>query len=455
MPGGAAAAILPGMPDRTARIPSMPVRSGPERRGVVLGAALALFAAVFVAGQLTTSPTQSITLLYVVPIALVALELGIVAGLGAAALAFALLLVRMVTIDIDIGALGAVTRATAFVAVGGIAGRFSDRMRATHEQQRRLLASGLELAHLAESRQLSATLAHGARRLLGADGVAAEMSGTPRIVEGTVGGAVETVAVESRGVRHGTLTVAAGRQLDPDERSMLALLALQGAVAAENLQLLDDARERAVIRAELHEARLRLDERGRQLRALVDRHEHEREHVAHELHEEAAQALAGVLLGLSAVERALATDPAAPDLEPVRTDIDATLRSLRSLAASLRPRVLDLGLAVAVEHLAATQGDPEAPPAVSIELPADRPASAAAQTTIYRIIEEAVAQCAPITALDVHDDHDGRIEARLRGRRAATDEGLGILRARLDLIGGALAVQGDELVLSVPLGLRA
>ena len=137
----------------------------------------------------------------------------------------------------------------------------------------------------------------------------------------------------------------------------LGILTLQAAVAAENQRLYQDARERAVLRIELHDARSHLAERGHQLRALITRQEAERHQVADELHEQAAQTLAGVLLGLRALERELESGLAAPKLGTLRSNVDSTLRTLRSLAVSLQPPVLRLGLQAALESLAAEARD--------------------------------------------------------------------------------------------------
>lgn len=77
----------------------------------------------------------------------------------------------------------------------------------------------------------------------------------------------------------------------PEDHATLAILALQAAGAAESRRLLESERERAVIRAELQEARGHLAERGGQLREVIQRQEAERHHVAYELREQSAQTL--------------------------------------------------------------------------------------------------------------------------------------------------------------------
>jgi len=95
--------------------PTLQIRRWFERRPVILAAAAMCFAAVAVAG----APE-----LYVLPVMLVALELGLVGGLVAAAAAAV--------------AAGTLAPAVSVLAVGAVAGRFSDQMRSLLEQRRGL-----------------------------------------------------------------------------------------------------------------------------------------------------------------------------------------------------------------------------------------------------------------------------------------------------------------------------
>lgn len=96
--------------------PTLQVRRWFERRPVILAAAGMCFAAVAVAD----APE-----LYVLPVMLVALELGLAGGLVVAAAATALVVAG-----------GALAPAVAVLAAGAVAGRFSDQMRALLEQRR-------------------------------------------------------------------------------------------------------------------------------------------------------------------------------------------------------------------------------------------------------------------------------------------------------------------------------
>jgi hypothetical protein len=98
------------------RDPTLQVRRWFERRPVILAAAAAGLVAVAVTGE----PGLS-----VLPVMLAALEIGLVGGLvtAGAVAAFAL-------------ASGAIAPAVAVLAVGAVAGRFSDQMRSLLEQRR-------------------------------------------------------------------------------------------------------------------------------------------------------------------------------------------------------------------------------------------------------------------------------------------------------------------------------
>jgi len=114
MAAAPAAPTLTQMP----RDPTLQVRRWFESRPVILTAAAIGFAGVAAAGE---------PALYVLPVMLAALELGLVRGLAVSAIAAALAV-----------AAGAGAAAVAALAVGTVAGRFSDQMRSLLEQRRGL-----------------------------------------------------------------------------------------------------------------------------------------------------------------------------------------------------------------------------------------------------------------------------------------------------------------------------
>ena len=147
-------------------------RSWFERRVIVLGAAACLTVVVFVLRELFHNSLATLGLLYVVPVALVGLELGLRAGIAAVMGTLLLVALRPPSNDPGVNALGLVTRGVALLAVGVIAGRFSDRMReakdrmqeqfrsaghvlGVHEQERRGIAEQL---HEQAAQTMAATL---------------------------------------------------------------------------------------------------------------------------------------------------------------------------------------------------------------------------------------------------------------------------------------------------------
>jgi len=412
-----------------------------------------MFIAVFALCHVGSAPAEEIALLYVVPIALVALELGLLAGICAAALALGLVGVWALDSHADLEVVGFLTRGVAYVAVGVLAGRFSDRMRDAHARQELLLESGLALAHLESADDLPATLAEQARKLSPSGDVRVELASNPAVESDVIGngGWEERVPIELRGASYGTLAVRGRRPVTPEDRATLAILALQAAVAAESSRLLESERERAVIRAELHDARLHLAERGGQLRELIQRQEAERHHVAYELREQSAQTLAAVLLGLGALERELGSGLATPRLGELQSDIGSTLHALRSLAAGLRPP-LELGLHAALEDLADRAGG-NSVAEMRIALPEGGRLNAEVETIVYRVAEEALEAVGGARLLAVQAQADGsELAIDVNGaHRKISPERLAVLRARIELVGGTLLATDTALCAVIPL----
>src|SRR6266571_1523879 len=97
---------------------AMPIRRWPERRAVVLTVVALLFGAIY--GLLATRPDADAGagLLFVIPTALAALELGLAGGVAAAVTAFALVAASGLGTDTELSALGYASRGLAFVSVG-------------------------------------------------------------------------------------------------------------------------------------------------------------------------------------------------------------------------------------------------------------------------------------------------------------------------------------------------
>jgi signal transduction histidine kinase len=204
---------------------------------------------------------------------------------------------------------------------------------------------------------------------------------------------------------------------------------------------------------------------GRQaVNAILDGQERERTRLARELHDEAGQALASILLGLRTLEQRVGSEPVAE----IRELVVSALDNIRGLTVELRPPALDdFGLEPALERLTqlvAARSD------LSIHLSVSVPDDALAsdqETAIYRIVQEALTNIVKhahanqvsvvVTATDgtirtvIEDDGDGFNVDTVR------DGALGLvgMRERVMLLGGRFAIEsttggGTTLVLELP-----
>ena len=102
-----------------------------DRRVASVCIAGALFAGVFVLRELSTSTGDAFSFLYVIPVAIIALEMGLLAGLAAAAGATVLVAIWLVTRQLPFNAAPLAVRGAVLFSVVLIAGWFSDQMRAS------------------------------------------------------------------------------------------------------------------------------------------------------------------------------------------------------------------------------------------------------------------------------------------------------------------------------------
>ncbi|MBK9710172.1 MAG: ATP-binding protein [Kouleothrix sp.] len=206
--------------------------------------------------------------------------------------------------------------------------------------------------------------------------------------------------------------------------------------------------------------------------AILQAQEDERQRLARELHDEAAQALTSLLVRLRLLE--CAEDPAAVQLhvKQLRSLTSQALEDVCKVALELRPTILDdLGLLAAlgsrVDEFNATN---PARATLSVAGLSDR-LPQPVELTCYRVVQEAltnvarhasarevrVAVCrAPgLITLEVRDDGAGFDMAALRAR-SANRLGLRGMRERLALLGGELAIEshpglGTRLCARLPL----
>jgi PAS domain S-box-containing protein len=111
----------------------LPQRSSQGERAMTLAFAGALFVGIFALGIVVDRPADAPSVLYVLPVALIAIRFGAVGGTIAATVALALFGVVNEINDEGAGVLGYLTRATAFYVLGALLGTFSTRLRSTYE----------------------------------------------------------------------------------------------------------------------------------------------------------------------------------------------------------------------------------------------------------------------------------------------------------------------------------
>lgn len=100
-----------------------------------------LYAGVFTLRMTTGTPAEATMLFFVLPIALLAVTFGLVAGLVGGLVAIALMVVWAVTEHIDLTALGWATRALPLLLLGVLVGRAADRLRVSEAERAKLDAA--------------------------------------------------------------------------------------------------------------------------------------------------------------------------------------------------------------------------------------------------------------------------------------------------------------------------
>jgi signal transduction histidine kinase len=421
-----------------------------RRRPAVLAAAAVLFAVTFAARLAVEDPNALIANFYTVPIALVAIELGLRAGLLAAAVAFGLVFAWGAIETVHVGTLGYVSRGAAFLLTGGVVGRNAEQMRqdisARRRAQRQLAGYADELErsndHLAQSN--------------------ARLEAFARIAR-TVGGETDLERVLLLILEQGREIVGArGLLICVPDAHELAVVA--GSALAENAptrlprgdslvgQVFDTGRARLVTDDEQAEQLDRLSPGARaailvpltfrgetlgvlagidhvdgrpfepedeqllasvaasaatavatartvaadRLRLSIEAAEQARGRWARELHDETLQGLGGVRMLLSAaidqddlgaLRRAAAT---------ADEHLAAELRRLRDLIAELRPAALDdLGLGPAIETLAERQSAAGGfTVSAAIDLAGGERLPRETEGAIYRVVQEALTNAA-------------------------------------------------------------
>lgn len=251
-------------------------------------------------------------------------------------------------------------------------------------------------------RGLSEEFVQGVSRLKRGEGIAGRVaaSGEPIVVEDIAVDERITREVVRRSGLHsfasiplkakeqivGVMNVARRNRRPFDERDVQLLLAIghQVGVAVENARLWEELKQKEHARSEL-------------LKKVISAQEEERQRIARELHDEMAQGLTALIMGLGRLEQTVPEMPHATAglVGSVKAFASRALADTRRLILDLRPPVLDdLGLIPAVRMVAETHLEDRGV-AVSIAsegLDVDLPAHL--KVTIFRVLQEAISNCA-------------------------------------------------------------
>lgn len=206
------------------------------------------------------------------------------------------------------------------------------------------------------------------------------------------------------------------------------------------------------------------------LEQLITAQEEERKRIARELHDDVGQALTSLIVGMKVVGQMEAAAEMGEKLESMRHFAAETLEQVRLLSRQLRPSVLDdLGLDAALKRYADEFSQRH--PAITVDLHFDLPGRLppAVETTLYRIVQEAMTNAARhsggrsvsvllgqhdrrLQAIVEDDGHGFDVEA---ARRAGRSVGIHGMAERADLVGGHLEIEsgddGTTIYVEVPL----
>jgi signal transduction histidine kinase len=192
------------------------------------------------------------------------------------------------------------------------------------------------------------------------------------------------------------------------------------------------------------------------LRAAITAADAERARWARELHDQTLQALGGLRVMLASAQRsnpALAGEPA---ISHAIEDIELETDNLRAIITDLRPAVLDdLGVAPAIEALLERRRAAGIDIASDLEMQSLEGLEPALETTIYRVVQEALtnvakhAEAAAVHVMVGAADTDLVVEVQDDGSgfdTAASTSGFGLagMRERVYLAGGRLEIESGR-----------
>ena len=207
------------------------------------------------------------------------------------------------------------------------------------------------------------------------------------------------------------------------------------------------------------------------LKEVLTAQELERRRIARELHDETAQTLTSLLVGLRAIEESQDLGQALGRASALRGSVVAALEGVKRVARGLRPSVLDdLGLQEALERLGLEVG---AANGFIVDVHATGPRlprlPEALETALYRVVQEALTNASKhaspkaVSVLVHRNPGEVRLLIEDDGKGFDASEtlsephlGLVGIRERVHLVGGSVTVEsspghGTTIWVSVPL----
>lgn len=192
---------------------------------------------------------------------------------------------------------------------------------------------------------------------------------------------------------------------------------------------------------------------------VIAAQEDERRRIARELHDSTGQALTSLLVGLQALEQA-ASGEMRQQTENLRQIVSETLEEVHRIAWELRPSALDdMGLAAALERYIADYRERFGLPVdLVIHGLRDGRLSPEVETTIYRIVQEALtnvarhAQAGQVSVLIEHrdgktlviaEDNGVGFDANTAAKGSRQHLGLYGIRERAELLGGKFLIESE------------
>lgn len=247
-----------------------------------------------------------------------------------------------------------------------------------------------------------------------------------------------------------------------------------------NRELEQRVRERTQELERLYqEVQRREAERGLLLEKIIGAQEEERKRVARDLHDEVAQALTGLGMGLARAQELVPQDPplAKEELDALRAMVRAMMEEVRRMIVELRPSLLDdLGLEAAVTWYAETRLA-EAGTRVTCQIKGlQTRLPPQVETALFRVVQEAVNNIAKHAHAKEAQIFLERSDARVVGR--IEDNGVGFetaqvlgakgrgnavglagMEERITLLGGSLRIAshpgaGTRIAFEIPVSLE-